>query len=247
MYYNYSTIEPNQFDNVTEISFHNICLIKTCPLHFPNVTTLRLMDGLFGIHQIDRVLFETEFFPSLKKRINLSKLKHLHFYWSSKVNLSGFLLPIMKEASKLSSLELDADSNSALCFENEELRMYLNKMIKKLYIITLFSAFENDIMTNELCKVFSNLEELTCIIDETRYFLLILDLLPNLSIIKAIFRRQGEPTIDWASFEDEARRRNALFRIQYYGSRMGYHKGMYGTTVTFWIGKRHLHEPYQSI
>ncbi len=71
--------------------------------------------------------------------------------------------------------------------------------------------FDNDNDTEEFCKIFSNIEELTCHISETRYLLLLLKLLPNLSIMKVTFKCHDDP-IDLSCIEDETHKRNVLFR-----------------------------------
>ncbi|CAF3399083.1 unnamed protein product, partial [Rotaria sp. Silwood2] len=75
--------------------------------------------------------------------VNLSNLKHLDISMYQRIISTGELLEILKESSQLSSMKINP-SDLALLFNDNQLCLYLNKMIKKLNIYKYaHSSFNN--------------------------------------------------------------------------------------------------------
>jgi hypothetical protein len=95
--------------------------------------------------------------------------------------LSGELLLILKESSQLSSLTIDP-KDLTLLVSDKELCEYLNKMIKKLNIYKHdFSMFDNIKEMKMFCKIFTNIEQLRCTINQPHRILFLLCRLSKLA------------------------------------------------------------------
>ncbi len=96
-------------------------------------------------------------------------------------------LEIMNHFKSLSSMTINA-KNLQLCFQNEELCKYLNKMIK-----ILDTGLWKYAQLNQFCEIFSNLEHLNCSIDHENNLLFLIEHLPKLSTLKATYRCEDNP------------------------------------------------------
>ncbi|CAF0713827.1 unnamed protein product [Adineta steineri] len=138
---------------------------------------------------------------SLKIIVNLSNLKHLDLILICEQHISFLLLKILKQAPKLSSFKIIC-SKLMLLLDNDELCKYLNKIIKNLNLDSDPILFINDSIGEKFCKVLSNIEKLSCIIDQPHDLLVLLKRLPKLSMIMADFYTPDTSEV-LASFEEE--------------------------------------------
>lgn len=221
-------------DNITYLTVPLLDIREQCQYHLRNVTTLRLKGSDRLKKENDNNLLKKQFFQSLGMLINLSKLKHLDLSEVSQLDMSLLLLELFKEAPQLYSLEI-VPSNLTLLFGNDELCNYLNKMIKHFSLTRFSTLFINDKVTEEFCKIFSNIEQLSCKLKEPRYLLTLLKRLTKLSILKVYFSSSGCP-IDLSSIKDEIHKLNGLFHIEC--TRHAFApKSSYITTLTIWMDK----------
>jgi hypothetical protein len=202
-------------------------------------------------------------------RVNLSNLIHLTLSGTMEIGTTYLLLKILEQAPQLSSLKIEP-KNLALLFNNDELRKYLNKMIKKLHLWSEsnLNLFINDDVTEAFCKIFSNLEQLSCTMEDSRYLLVLLKRLSKISMLKITFKPDQnsgnlfvslkrllnlllmkstiEPdydSVDLSSFEVEARKLNVLFRAKRIycnndDNCPAFFKSRYTTVLTIWIGNK---------
>jgi len=163
--------------------------------------------------------------------VNLSNLKHLDLTKTHEKHKSFLVWEILKEASQLSSMKISSSDLKSL-FDNDESCKYLNKMIKKLSLSEYYTLFVDDNVTKEFCKVFSNIEQLSCTINEPCYLLLLLKRLLNLSMLKIYFL--SDSPVDLSSVKDEIHKVNGLFHIEC----TGYSRSLqssYTITLTIWM------------
>jgi hypothetical protein len=76
-----------------------------------------------------------------------------------------------------------------------------------------FDHLTNNDVTETFCEIFSNLEQLSCVMKEPHYLLILLKRLSKLSTMTVRFP-SPQGAVDLSSFEDEARKLNMLFRIE---------------------------------
>jgi hypothetical protein len=226
------------FDNITDLTVYLPDETKNGQYYLKNVTTLCLNIADSEKYNGNDTFIGRKHFQSLKMMINLSNLKHLTFSGARKIDVPYLLLEILKQAPQLSSLSIGA-YNSALLFTDDKLCKYLNKQIKKLHLISDFNSnlFINDEVTEKFCKIFSNLEQLLCSMEEVRYLLVLLKRLSKLSIMKVTFLSRNAP-VDFSTFEEEVRKSNILFRTN---SNNGleffvWDSDSYETVLSIWIG-----------
>jgi hypothetical protein len=100
-------------------------------------------------------------------------------------------------------------TNLQLCFQNEELCQYFNKMIRILDI-----DFWKNIQLNQFCEIFYNLEHLTCWIDHEDNLIFLIANLPKLSTFNANFRCKENPDIKLFKFKTEAEKFNVVYHIK---------------------------------
>jgi EAL domain-containing protein (putative c-di-GMP-specific phosphodiesterase class I) len=117
--------------------------------------------------------------------VNLSDVKHLSMVTGCKFETSSVLLKILKESPQLSSISINPDVLISF-FDDDELCKYLNKMIKKLDLKYCPINSLNDLYKlDKLWRIFSNVEQVTCRIEELLVdcLLSLLEHLPKLSRI----------------------------------------------------------------
>jgi hypothetical protein len=116
--------------------------------------------------------------------VNLSNIKHITISHSIKLQTPDVLIELLKEAPQISSLKIDPKELISL-FNDDRLCKYLNKMIKILDIhLDRESSFNNSSGLKQFCGVFSNLEQLTCTINQRESLVLLFQNLSELSFVK---------------------------------------------------------------
>ncbi|UJR19796.1 hypothetical protein I4U23_022929 [Adineta vaga] len=207
----------NTFDHITELTVDLQHDMRKDEFYFENVRKLKL----YTRKQDEIIIGIEESFQSLKMMINLSKLRYLHIIDCSTINFPIVLLNILKEASQLSSLKL-YPKFLLLSFSNDELSKYLNSKIKELdlYLHSSSTLFTNDDITKTFCRIFSNLEQLSCKMEEQRYLIVLLNHLSKLSMAHVSFSNpdflvSSKVPIDLQSFQKETSKINMLFRISH--------------------------------
>jgi hypothetical protein len=180
--YNKLMSNTNTFDNITDLVIYPDAIKENCQYHFSNVMSLELGDS--SAFADDSLLDEKQI-ESLKMIVNLSNVKDLKIWSKCKLKTPSVLLEILKQAPQLSAISIDKDGFTSL-FENDELCKYLNKMIKNLKIWNSSkSSFNSSHETDQFCKIFSNIEQLMCRIQQLDSLLFLLKTLPKLSYIDA--------------------------------------------------------------
>jgi hypothetical protein len=162
----------NIFDNVTNLTLIRERITDKCLFRFPNVSSLKLLDS---IQQPNELL--------LKMIVNLSNLKHLDISMYQKGILSGELLIILIESIQLSSMTIDSN-DLKLLFNDKELCKYLNIRIKKLNLYKHGQiSFDNLNELKKFCRIFSNIEQIICNINQPKHILFLMYRLLKLSTL----------------------------------------------------------------
>jgi hypothetical protein len=184
--------------------------------HFPNVTSLTLESEL-DLEDIDDHPLQIEHIHILKMIVNLSNLKHLTISLASEIKSSSVLLQLLKETSQLSSISIELQHLQSF-FNDDELCKYLNQMITRLDVHRYrfpYKSFDNAEKIKQFCKIFSNLEQLICHINQENDLLLLLIHLPKLSIMEIrLSTLVGcKRFIYW--LEDEAQKLNLIIHTEF--------------------------------
>ncbi|CAF4409234.1 unnamed protein product, partial [Adineta steineri] len=125
------------------------------------------------------------------------------------------LLQIFRKASSLSSMTIDPYILSIM-FNDNELCNYLKKMIKKLNIHKYgHNSFRNLNEVEQFCKIFSNLEQLICGMNQSDQLLVLLNQSLKLSSIKIFVTSTDNSEDLFAWFTNEAVKTNLIYRINY--------------------------------
>ena len=181
------------FSNVTDLTIDPDITTEDCQYYFSHVISMTLKKKEYIRHHTKLNFNHLKY---LKTVVNLSNLKHLVISFKFEFQTSSVLLELLKEASQLSSLDIHANVFSSL-FDNNELCKYLNKMITKLATINHSHGLINDLCDLEqFCKIFSNLKQLACRLDQRDPLLFLLKHLPKLSCITVAsvrFIRNSKP------------------------------------------------------
>jgi len=142
---------------------------------------------------------------------------------------SSVLLQLIKETLQLSSIDIELQSLRSF-FNNDELCKYLNKTITRLDIYRNPSNLFNESGgLEQFCKIFSNLEQLICHIDQDDDLLFLLIHLPNLSIIKIRLTISSDRERFTRWLEDEARKLQLTIHIDF--------ENDFSKTLSIWIDK----------
>jgi hypothetical protein len=176
----------NTFDNIRDLTIHPDAMTEQCEYHFSHVISLELGDSSALAHNSLLYKKHIEF---LKMIVYLSNVKNLKIRSNCQLKTSSVLLEILKQAPQISSISINPNA-LILLFDDVELCKYLNKMIKNLSIWdsweTSFNIFYE---TKQFCKIFSNIEQLMCRIEQLDSLLFLLKRLRKLSYIKADLER----------------------------------------------------------
>jgi hypothetical protein len=169
------------FGNVKDLTIFPDLITEKCQYHFSCVTSLTLGDPTLNLTD---TLLMIKHIECLKMIVNLYNLKHLSIPSCCRLETPLILTEILKEASQLSSLNIHPDVLSFL-FDDVRSCQYLNKMIKQLNIfIDGGDLLDDPDELNQFCKVFINIEQLTCQIHQRDTLLFLLQHLPKLFFLK---------------------------------------------------------------
>ena len=147
--------------------------------------------------------------------VNFSSIKHLAMISHITLNTPSVLIEILKNASQLSSLEIQLNKLIPV-LDDDELYMYLNKMIKILDLEGDGKHFSNNSdKMEQFCLVFSNIEQVTCTIDDKDSLLFLIKHLPKLLLLK--IRSPPSPFHDEVSWiKEKAQKLDIKLYIEYY-------------------------------
>ncbi|CAF1622179.1 unnamed protein product [Adineta ricciae] len=139
---------------------------------FNKVTVLKI-----DADRLRRITFDEENIPVWFTY--LCNVKHLEVLHECQLHNPLVMLQILKEIRQISSLTISATVLQKW-WNNNELCQYLNQMIHKLCMKdTLHFSTPRDIL-EQFCKLFSNVQQLTCTVDRSSYVLFISTHLQNL-------------------------------------------------------------------
>ncbi|CAF3416467.1 unnamed protein product [Rotaria sp. Silwood2] len=155
------------FDKVTNLTLSHEQITDKCLYRFPNLISLKIVI-------LEQEIIDSSISKYLKMIVNLSNLKHLDISQYQRLILSGELLIILKESSQLSSLTINP-KDLILLFSDNELCEYLNKMIKKLNMYKHDHSLFDDLNEMKIfCRIFSNIEQVKCSINQPERILFLL-------------------------------------------------------------------------
>ncbi|CAF4123193.1 unnamed protein product [Rotaria sp. Silwood2] len=184
--YNNSLISySNEFDNVKNLFLCTKAIKNNSPCFFRNIQSLILINECDFYGVVDKYKLQVKQIEYLNMIVNVSSIKHLKIAGECYVT-SSILLEILKNIPNISSLT--TDKQILITFlDNQQLCEYLNMKIKRLDISIDWS--DSYIQSNKIdffCKIFSNLEQLQCYIENLDDLLLILTKCSKLSMIKIL-------------------------------------------------------------
>jgi len=225
------------FDNVTDLTLCCEATAEKYSFYFPNVRSLKLESTFANSKQDDNHTLRTEHIKSLKTIVNLYNLKHLDISSCFAIETSS-LLEIFTTAPQLSSITLNPFILSTL-FNDDELCIYLKTMIKQLNIYKHGrNSFNNSNEVEQLCELFSNLEQLTCNINQSDQFLILLNQPAKLSIIKIFITSSDNSEHVFAWLTNDVLKLNLIYRINYFHAYIDGPGELYKTELCIWTGGR---------
>jgi hypothetical protein len=223
------------FNNVKELILYQKAITSEASCYFSNVRSL-VLDNCICIQDGDDYLLNRKHIQSLKMIVNLSYVKHVTITSSCQLKTASVLLQLLKQTKQLSSLTIDPEILEIL-FIHRELCKYLGTKIKKLDIYRHdYSLFVNSHIIEQFCQVFSNLEQLKCIIGHPNDLLVLLTRLSKLSSIKALMNLVGDPERIALWFEDVVPILNTMFHINVHDI----YEEIYERELFIWIGRNFL-------
>jgi hypothetical protein len=227
-YPNKSINDANTFDNVLNLILYQEAFTLKSSFYFSNVISLSLGKILYSNDaHID--FLKIEHINFLKMIVNLSNLKHLTISSTCKIESSSVLLQLIKETTQLSSIDIELQILRSF-FNDNELCKYLNKTITSLDIYrNPYNLFNGSDGLEQFCKIFSNLEQLICHIDQDNDLLFLLIHLPNLSIMKIRLSISANRDHFTHWLEDEARKLHLVIHIEF--------ENNFSKTLSIWIDR----------
>ncbi|CAF1567497.1 unnamed protein product [Didymodactylos carnosus] len=227
-YYNRSINNTNIFDNVSNLILYQEAITLKGSYHFSNATSLTLENKLC-FDDVDDQFLKTEHIHFLKMIVKLSNLKHLTISSTCEIESLLVLLQLLRQTSQLSSITIQPYRLRSF-FNDDELRKYLNKMIKILDIYMYpYDSFNSSGEIEQFCKILSNIEQLTCYINQKDHLVFLLKHLSKLSVMRIFL-----PTLDnrdcftrW--LKDEARKLKLTLHIDF--------ENKFEKTLCIWIDK----------
>ncbi len=106
----------------------------------------------------------------IQTTMNLSNIKNLTLLDGFRFETPDIFIEILKSAIQLTSLTVSF-TDLIGWFDDDELCKYLNNYIKKLDLSN--ASFENSDQLEQFCKVFGNLEQLICFLNQSDILFLI--------------------------------------------------------------------------
>ncbi|CAF1494892.1 unnamed protein product [Adineta steineri] len=221
----YSNQLINTLNNVKNLTLYRAPIRETWGHCFSNVISLTILPPEYA----HRPSLGTQAIRLLQPIVNLSNLQHLNISLKFKIKDSHAFLRILQDLPKLSSLTISVRALEQFAY-NKELCEYLNKVIKKLDIYKYHSSsFKFHYQIEEFCKIFSNIEELKCNIDQQNDLLFLLKHLPKLSILKAYLWKINDHDYFYSWFKKQTNKLNLLFDVNYIDK--------YETELMVWINR----------
>ncbi|UJR18941.1 hypothetical protein I4U23_022071 [Adineta vaga] len=219
------------FDTVTCLHLSNGELKTSSDFYFPNVTSLTI-DSLSTI--ISKVN-EQRFIQSLKRIINLSKLNYLKISICIRTRGLTILLEILKEASCLSSLNIQQSAVDIFKM-NKELCQYLSKRIKKLQFshFTQSDPFDKPSFIKSIYRIFPNLEQINySMLNESESCLCLLQNLSQLSRLTITFYHRERS----GSFDEVKKELSKLKNIFFYEQILRERGDLKTMEFGFWVAR----------
>ncbi|CAF1322766.1 unnamed protein product [Rotaria sordida] len=221
----YSNQLIKTFNNVKNLTIYHTTIRESGGHYFSNVTSLTILPPKYAY----RPQLGTQAIKSLKNIVNLSNLKYLGISFEFKIKDAYVLLRILQEAPKISSIMISIRALEHFAY-NDEACEYLNKMIKKLDIYKYHSSsFKFHHQIENFCKIFSNIEQLKCNIDQANDLLYLLNHLPKLSMLKAYLWQINDYDYFYSWFKKATKKLNLLFNINY--------RDKQETELSIWINR----------
>ncbi|UJR12546.1 hypothetical protein I4U23_016722 [Adineta vaga] len=178
-YYNESFNYLNTFKNVKYLTLDPQVLTENNQNFFPNIESLSLGNPHYSASHWTMV--KSSHLKYLQIMVHLSNIKHLillnNFYFET----ADIFKKTLKSATQLSSLTINL-SYLLIWFNSNELSKYFNKTIRKLQIFSEPNYSLHDFYVEQFCKIFSNLEQLECSLNDSHIIYLI-KYLPKLKYI----------------------------------------------------------------
>ncbi|CAF3636761.1 unnamed protein product [Rotaria sordida] len=221
----YSNQLIKTFNNVKNLTIYHTTIRGSGGRYFSNVTSLTILPPKYAY----RPQLGIQAIKSLKNIVNLSNLKYLGISFEFKIKDAYVLLRILQEAPKISSIMISIRTLEHFAY-NDEACEYLNKMIKKLDIYKYHSSsFKFHHQIEDFCKIFSNIEQLKCNIDQANDLLYLLNHLPKLSMLKAYLWQINDYDYFYSWFKKATKKLNLLFNINY--------RDKQETELSIWINR----------
>jgi hypothetical protein len=215
-----------KFDNVTNLT---VCHQAKSMDYYPSITTLGLT---INFNQSEKQVLGLEYIQSLQRIINFSYLNSLDIS-SYCIIESSALIEICKQTPRLTSIAINRSILWTL-FGNPELCGCLNQIIKKMNVDKWDqNSFGHSNEIEEFCKIFSNLEQLTCQINHLNQLLIFLNQTSKLSLI-TVFLSSVDNVEEW--FENVSIEFNLTYRINYFSTNTDGPREFYRTEVSIWTG-----------
>jgi hypothetical protein len=177
----------NEFDGVKNLTICTSALRDNSSWYFKNVQSLSLINTDNHNHENDEDELKQKHTEYLNKIVNLSNITELNITERCLIS-PEILLEILRQMPNISSLKLKEQITSS--FDDDyELYELLNRKIKILHFSSNLKYSYTDYNflkikdLDSFCKIFSNVEELHCYIDNVDDFLFILTKCSKLSVI----------------------------------------------------------------
>jgi hypothetical protein len=204
------------FDKVTNLTLY-VETIKeeSYQYYFSNVTSLTI----FPLKQFNNgTNLYLPTINSLKTLVNLSNLIHFGISSKFKLNDRSFLLKLLQESPRLSSIKIDAHLVQEVLFFDYYGTSdgHLKKMIKKMDIYKYgYPSIKFRWDLDRFCQIFSNIEQLKCTLVEQNDLLFLFRYLPKLSILKSYILYIKDHIYFQYWFKKETSKLNLLYQIKY--------------------------------
>lgn len=177
-YYTDINNSSETFLNVTRLTIEPILTEENLQYHFPCVTWLSLGDFSSRNYKIQRSI--NRYIESLKMIVNLSNIRHLSVV-SKSFNNPKILSQILKQIPELRTFKIHVTLLESL-LKDDKCYEYISKSITELKIYEPMSERGQSSGYNWIlfCKIFSNLETITCSVTDEGILSLLLTNLSNL-------------------------------------------------------------------
>ena len=201
--------KSNVFDNVTNLTLSHKAILNKCGYYFANITSLKLITA----SQDYQPVLKIENIQIIKTVVKLFYLKHLDISVYDSLSTPSVLLEIIRKAPQLSSLAINPRGLVSL-FNDNKLCKYLSGMIKKIDICKFNEiSFKNTDEIEQFCRIFSNIEQLKCNINQSNDILFLLNHLSKLSILKIYLSLSDNEQSFYTWLKEESHKLNFMFHV----------------------------------